>query len=288
MKKRILSFVLVIALSLSLCGCTSVSIPKTPSKSSTFSILFIDVGQGVAALVECDGRYMLIDGGNTTAGDKVYEVLEEKGIQHLDILAIFHVHRDHIGGLAKALTDASRIDKTISNTDKGDTETFRELEHELGIHGATITASRVGEKYNLGSAEIEVIDVASENDNDSLVLLITYGKTKFLFTGDIEGAAQERISNKYQNDEDKPYEVDLIKMPHHGSYTGELYRFMRTFMPEYAIISAGKDNMYGHPHRETMDLLNNKELGTQVYRTDEDGDILVKSDGKQISVEKSK
>ena len=97
-----------------------------------------------------------------------------------------------------------------------------------------------------------------------------------------------RISDKYQNDKDDPYYVDLIKMPHHGSYTGTLYRFVRTFMPKYAIISCGENNMYGHPHRETMDLLNNKELGAEVYRTDKDGDILVKSDGKTISVEKSK
>lgn len=80
----------------------------------------------------------------------------------------------------------------------------------------------------------------------------------------------------------------MIKMPHHGSYTGTLYRFIRTFMPKYAIISVGVNNMYGHPHSETMDLLNSEELSAEVYRTDEDGDILVKSNGKQISIEKSK
>ena len=168
MRKHILSFILVVLL-LSLCGCTDDFIPKMPSKSSTFSILFMDVGQGDAALVECDGRYMLIDGGDVAAGDKVYEVLEQKGIQHLDILAISHLHADHIGGLVEALTYASIIDKTISNTDKGDKETFRKLEHELGINGAAITVPRVGEKYNLGSATIEVVDVASENNNGSLV-----------------------------------------------------------------------------------------------------------------------
>jgi len=290
MRKKLIVFAVIISLIFSLCGCTGSSTPKTPAKSSTFSILFIDVGQGDAALVECDGRYMLIDGGETTAGDKVYDVLVQKGIQHLDILAISHLHSDHIGGLPKALTYASKIDKTICNADRDRQErkAFKDLEHELGLDGATITVPHVGDKYNLGSAEVEVIDTSAENDNDSLVLLVTYGKTKFLFTGDIEEDAQTRISDKYQNDKDEPFKVDLIKMPHHGSYTGTLYRFVRTFMPDYAILSVGKGNMYGHPHRETMDILNNKELGTQVYRTDEDGDILVKSDGKQISVGKNK
>ena len=270
---------------MSLCGCTSGT-----SDSSSFSILFIDVGQGDSALVECDGRYMLIDAGEKSAEDKVYEVLEQKGIQKLDILAISHLHSDHIGGMAKVLTYASKIDLTISNSDsdKRDREAFRNIEKELRINGATIKVPHVGDKFSLGSAEIEVVDVASENENDSLVLLITYGQTKFLFTGDIEEDAQTRISDNYQNDKDEPYEVDLIKMPHHGSYTGTLYRFVRTFMPKYAIISCGKNNMYGHPHRETMDLLNNKELDAEVYRTDEQGDILVKSNGKEIYIETSK
>lgn len=285
MKRKILGILLICVLIMSLCGCTSGT-----SASSSFSILFIDVGQGDSALVECDGRYMLIDAGEKSAEDKVYEVLEQKGIQKLDILAISHLHSDHIGGMAKVLTYASKIDLTISNSDsdKRDREAFRNLEKELGINGATIKVPHVGDKFSLGSAEIEVVDVASENENDSLVLLITYGQTKFLFTGDIEEDAQTRISDNYQNDKDEPYEVDLIKMPHHGSYTGTLYRFVRTFMPKYAIISCGKNNMYGHPHRETMDLLNNKELGAEVYRTDEQGDILVKSNGKEIYIETSK
>ena len=288
MRRKILSVFLIFSLIFSLCACTSSG--SAPAKSSTFSILFIDVGQGDSALVECDGRYMLIDAGEKTAEDKVYDVLVQKGIQHLDILAISHLHSDHIGGMPKALTYASKIDLTLSNaeTDRRDREAFRNLQKELGIDGATIKVPHTGDKFSLGSAEVEVVDVASENENDSLVLLITYGKTKFLFTGDIEEDAQTRISDKYQNDKDDPYYVDLIKMPHHGSYTGTLYRFVRTFMPKYAIISCGENNMYGHPHRETMDLLNNKELGAEVYRTDKDGDILVKSDGKKISVEKSK
>ena len=126
--------------------CPAISIEA--KSSSYFSIQFIDVGQGDSALVECDGHYMLIDGGDQSAGDIVYNVLVEKGIQRLDILAVSHLHADHIGGLIKVLTYASAIDKTICNTDTGETEIFREFEHQLSINGSKITVPQVGENIN--------------------------------------------------------------------------------------------------------------------------------------------
>ena len=285
--KKYLALLLVLSLSLGLCACTA------SGKNSYFQITFIDVGQGDSALVECDGHYMLIDGGNKTAGDKVYNVLEEKGIQKLDILAISHLHEDHIGGLTKALTYTSTIRKTIANSDFDSKQTFADLESALINCGAPITVPHEGEKYELGSAEVEVVDNSSAEDNDSLVLLITYGKTRFLFTGDIEASAQMRISDKYGNGNAEPYKIDLMKLPHHGAKSNEandtewnpLYRFLRTFMPDYVIISVGADNQYGHPDQSTLDLLNNKTWKPKVYRTDENGDIIVKSNGKTISVE---
>lgn len=290
MRKRFLALILLAVTLLPLYACSR-------DDDSTFSIRFIDVGQGDSALVECDGHYMLIDGGDMAAGDKVYNALEEKGIKQLDILVLSHLHTDHIGGLIKALTYASSIGLTISNTENSNTETFKKLEQELSINMSKITVPNNGDKYELGSAVIEVIDVCADEDNDSLVLLITYGDTRFLFTGDIEDAAQTRISDKYQNESDEPFGVNLMKMPHHGSYTGTLYRFLRTFMPEHIVISVGAGNSYGHPHQKTLDLLDDLLISSQnaetlkrkyVYRTDIDGDIIVKSNGKELYFETSK
>lgn len=289
MRKRLFSMILVVLLMLSLCACSD----HKPDRVSTFSILFIDVGQGDSALIECDGRYMLIDGGLPSAGDKVYQVLEERGIQHLDILAMSHLHEDHIGGLVKALSYATKIDKTICNSDHSETAIFRKVEHALGINGATIEVPHIGDTYSLGSAKIEVVDVASEKENDSLVLLIQYRKTKFLFTGDIETEAQDRICQKYQNEKGEIYKIDLIKVPHHGAESssgvnvpGVKYTMLDIFAPDYGIISVGEGNPYGHPSKITLDRL--KQADVKVYRTDEKGDVIVYSDGESVSVEYSK
>ena len=278
MKNRIILIICIILIAIGLSACTGAS------QESSFSLTFIDVGQGDSTLVECDGHYMLIDGGNTNAGDKVYNMLEERKITRLDILAMSHLHEDHIGGLEKALTYASKIDLTISNTYQCDKEAFRKVEHQLNINGASITVPHTGDKYNLGSAEVEVVDVAyaGPDDNDSLVLLVTYGNTRFLFPGDIEYAQQKRIADKYQNENDKEEKINLMKIPHHGSKEGDLYRFVRTFMPDYAIISCGAGNTYKHPHKETLDLLD--QASVKVYRTDQNGDITVKSDGKNLTI----
>ena len=306
MKKRVSLTLILILSAIILCSCGG------PSKNSTFSIRFIDVGQGDSALVECDGHYMLIDGGDKKHGNNVYNVLEKVGkepIRHLDILAISHFHTDHYAGLTTALANVSKIDLAISNTesydngagiDEEEEEENADLEsglffdflHELSNAGATLEIPHTGDKYELGSATVEVVDVASRQNNDSLVLLITYGKTKFLFTGDIEENAQKRIYEKYQdkNGIDKGYKLDLIKIPHHGAYTGSLNAFFRTFMPKCVVISVGQGNRYGHPDQRTLDLLSNKKSDwhPKVYRTDQNGDIIVKSNGKEISVKPSR
>ena len=303
MKKKIIIGVLFVTLACIICACTII-----PKKDSTFCITFIDVGQGDSALVECDGHYMLIDGGDKKHGENVYRVLEAEPqpVRHLDILAVSHFHTDHYAGLISALANVSKIDLAISNMDtydngvgidedaeeedpKAERKLFSNFTHALSSAGASLKVPQNGDKYELGSAIVEVLDVSDVHDNDSLVLLITYGKTKFLFTGDIEEKAQKRIYEKYQDKDgvDKGYKLNLVKMPHHGSYTGTLFGFFRTFRPDYVVISVGQGNRYGHPDQDTLDLFSNPKSGwkpKRVYRTDQDGDIKVVSNGKKVKI----
>lgn len=305
MKKRIMVLFVTLLLSLFLCSCNTPTINHQDS-SSTFSIEFINVGQGDSALVECDGRYMLIDGGDKThGGPAVYEALEEKQVQHLDILAISHFHMDHVGGLLEALNYAQNIDITIANTneisnnmgDDGDGEeanissdtNFAKIEAKIinCTNTNRIDVPHNGEIFKLGRAKVEVVDVSSEEKNDSLILMITYGKTKFLFTGDAESNQQYRIIDKYHNEPDGLHKIDLIKMPHHGS-AGELGMdyplgtLLNVFMPRFAVISVGANNRYKHPHQKTLNDLNKE--GAETYRTDINGNIRVESDGKEIKI----
>ena len=137
----------------------------------------------------------------------------------------------------------------------------------------------------IGRAGIEIVYALNIYDNDSLVVLITYGKTRFLFTGDIEDNAQKKVIEKYTNTNDNEFKINVMKLPHHGAWLNQW--FLRTFMPDYAVISVGKNNPH-HPTQDTLDKLRDEKRGGNsaltVYRTDINGNITVISNGKQILV----
>ena len=254
-----------------LCGCTNES-------DSHFQITFIDVGQGDSALVECDDHYMLIDAGDTNKGEKVYKVLSDKNITSLDYLIISHMHSDHVGGLKELLDHNINFGRVLSNADQGSTQIAQEI---IDLLKSQISIPQVDDKFSIGSASFEVVDVDSTDENDSLVIMLTYGKNEFMFTGDIEYKGQHKIAEKYINKKD--YSIDLIKMPHHGSAdSSSLNGLISALMPKCAVISCGAGNIYGHPHRETLDLLN--QAGVDCYRTDINGNIIVSSDGKNLTI----
>ena len=276
-------------------------LPSVPfADESTFFVRFIDVGQGDSALVCCDGHYMLIDGGPEKAGEKVKAVLDEYSVRHLDYLVISHMHEDHIGGLSEALRRITRIDKTLSNVYsirendslKEDEEEelknksiFKEVERQLIDCGGHITVPAIGRKpYKLGSAKIEIIACDSRRNNDSLVILITYRKNRFLFTGDMQKNMEEDLCKKYGS---SFYKVDVLKVAHHGSTTSTTPAFAKMISnstnDKYAVISVGK-NSYGHPDDIIINRLKNR-YKWKVYITEKVGDILIKSDGKQLDIE---
>lgn len=245
---------------------------------SSFSVHFIDVGQADAALVECDGHYMLIDGGNRGDSDVIYTVLKKAGAEKLDIVVGTHAHEDHIGGLPGAFSyaEAELSLCPVTEYDSGVFETFKEYAEEKG---GGLTVPEVGDEYALGSAKVEILglNAGEDTNNSSIILMIRYGETSFLFTGDAEREAEQAVL-----DSGSELKADVLKVGHHGSDTSTSYPFLREVMPEYAVISVGEGNSYEHPEEGTLSRL--RDADCKILRTDLNGDIIISSDGEELTV----
>lgn len=250
-------------------------LPTSPlSPEDGFSVTFLDVGQADAALLRCGDHWMLIDGGGRESSQKIYTVLKERGITHLDLVIASHPHEDHIGGLSAAFQVAD-AQLTLCPVDSYDSKSFENLKRYAQEKSSGITVPAPGDVYALGDAVAEIIGVNTgpTENSQSIVVKITYGSVSFLFPGDLEAEYAQP---------DWDLSATVLKVSHHGSYTGVSRDFLARVSPKYAVLSLGADNPYGMPHKSALDLL--EKHCQRVYRTDLQGDITITTDGASVRV----
>lgn len=279
MLKRV--FLLLFTVLILLSGCKKdihekEDVPALKTEAD-LNVTFIDVGQADAALVSCDGHYMLIDGGNVEDSSRIAAILKKRNVDYIDVIIGTHAHEDHIGGLSGALSvaDAGRVICPVLEYDSSAFENFKRYAEEKG-EGVTLPS--VGETFYIGDAEVTILGPIRDYDdtnNTSIIVKIVHGQNSFLFTGDAERDAEIDLIESGTD-----LSADVLKVGHHGSETSSSYRFIREVMPSLAVISVGTGNSYGHPHEEVLSRF--EDADATILRTDRLGDITVTSDGKEI------
>lgn len=254
----------------------------------------IDVGQGDSLLIAFpDGKIMLVDGGGIPSfgraiktrldigEDVVAPYLWTRSIKRIDVVALSHAHEDHIGGLAAILNDFDVKELWTGATPPY--ASWNHLREEARARGVAIKPLEQGRSFPFGGASVQVlapvpgyVPGSSPKNNDSLVFRLTYGRHSFLLTGDMEKQVEQQLlaDNAVQH-------TDILKVGHHGSRSSSTPAFLDALHPALALISAGFENSYGHPHRQTIDNLAERHIET--LRTDQGGLVTIRTDGRYLS-----
>jgi competence protein ComEC len=276
-------------LALLLTGCrqpSSSSAALQPPPKGTLQITFFDVGQGDAALIQFpNGKMMLVDGGPPESATALLGKLRQLRVPRIDWLVASHPHSDHIGGFVKILSTLP-VGEVWDSGFAYDSPVY--LDYLRAVRRSDAKFRTVERGYRLTPAPDCLIEVfapikpflrgtESDANNASIVMRLRYGKVRVLFTGDIEREGRRRLY-AYRAD----LRAEVLKVSHHGSYNGTDMAFLSRVRPRIAIISCGARNPYRHPHREALRDL--KKIGATIYRTDLQGDIVVRIQGNRLQV----
>ena len=281
-KKKLIAGILTLVIAACSYVVTEYLREDTPAVSGEgLTVQYIDVGQADCALLECDGEFLLIDGGNRDDSQLLVSFLEQQGVKELAAVVCSHAHEDHVGGLPAVLA-VYPTKAVYAPTKTYSSNIFDKFVYYTDQQGLDITIPAPGDQFALGQAVVTVLGPVksyAETNDTSIVLRVTYGETSFLFTGDMETDAENDMLDYWEGKVD--WKADVLKVGHHCSNTSTGYRFLNEVNPVYGVISVGKGNDYGHPHKEPMSRL--RQAGVTILRTDELGTIQAVSDGKEVT-----
>lgn len=273
----------VVATVFSSCGVTGTKQENQSNNADVDSIKvnYLDVGQGDSIFIELpNGKTMLIDASTKDYGEGIVEYIKDSGYDKLDYLVATHPHADHIGGMEEVVKslDIGEIYMPKATTT---TKTYKNLLLAIKDKGLSINTAKAGENiFSDDNLQINILAPNSDKyeslNNYSAVVKITYKNRKFLFMGDAEKLSEKEITADVS--------ADILKVGHHGSSSSTSEEFLKKVNPSAAVISCGVDNSYGHPHSETLNIL--ERFNIQIFRTDTMGTIIAESDGNSLDITK--
>jgi len=258
-------------------GWWAIHPPPTWSPPAGLRVTFLDVGQGDGILLETPQGAVLVDAGPPEA--RVDRQLRSMGLRTLAALVTTHAHRDHVGGGPDVLRRLG-VGQVIDPMQPGVGLDERDLRQAARLVGVPLVPARVGNTYALGRLRIRVLwpDHAGSRDEDphvhGTVLLASYGSIDLLLTGDSESTVTRSLPLR---------QVEVLKVAHHGSSDEGLVDLLGVLRPRIAVITVGANNDYEHPRPDTLAALNDR-AGLIVYRTDENGRVVLESDGRSLIV----
>lgn len=250
---------------------------QNTSIAETMKVHFLDVDQGLAILVQLGDEVLVYDGGERDTSSFVVAYLKEQGVTEIDYLISSHYDADHVSGLIGCLY-AFDVKHVIGSNYVHDSKLYSSFMEAVEKEGLEVDYPAVGTQYMLGEASFMIVspkEIVGDSNSNSVAIKLSYGESDFIFTGDADYKSErEMVASGIDLD------CEVLSVAHHGSASGTSETFVMATTPEYAVISCGKENGYGHPHKETLQILT--EYGVEILRNDESGTIVVETDGESF------
>ncbi len=247
-------------------------------KPDKMKVHFLDVNQGLAILVQLGEDVLVYDGGERDTSSFVVAYLKEQGVTEIDYLISSHYDSDHVSGLIGCLY-AFDVRNVIGSNYMHDSNLYTSFMTAVENEGLKMQYPAVGTQFQMGDAVITILspkEIVGDSNSNSLAIKLSYDESDFIFTGDADYKSErEMIVSGIDLD------CEVLSVAHHGSASGTSEKFLAATTPDYAVISCGKDNGYGHPHKETLQFL--EDCDVEILRNDESGTIVAETDGKTIS-----